>query len=174
VKIRIYPFPAGPEAAVRISRITLIFLEFSAQEVLMSLVQLIYLSDLVDKNEAHIAPILQSAVKHNSKNGITGMLLYSGGNFLQVLEGEKAAVDETYARICQDPRHRNTVLLIEEPVSERHFSSWQMGYRQLDEKHAERLPRYAPYFQYGFDVSAIQAKPGVALEMLELFSQGNL
>jgi hypothetical protein len=117
---------------------------------------------------------LQSAVKHNSKNGITGMLLYSGGNFLQVLEGEKAAVDETYARICLDPRHRNTMRLIEEPVSERHFSNWKMGYRQLDKTHAERLPGYAPYFQYGFDVSAIQAKQGVPLEMLQLFRQGML
>lgn len=140
----------------------------------MSLVQLIYLSDLVDKNEADIAPILQSAVKHNSKNGITGMLLYSGGNFLQVLEGEKAAVDETYARICRDPRHRNAVLLVEEEVTERHFPNWQMGYRQLGQEHVASLPRYAPYFQYGFDTSAIQAKPGVALEMLELFSQGTL
>ena len=141
---------------------------------MMGLVQLIYLSDLAAKDESEIAPILKSAVKHNSKNGITGMLLYSGGNFLQVLEGEKAAVDETYARICRDPRHRNTVLLTEEPVTERHFANWQMGYRQLGAKHAASLPRYAPYFQFGFNTDAIRAKPGVALEMLELFSQNML
>ncbi|MCM2297085.1 BLUF domain-containing protein [Rhodoferax sp.] len=138
----------------------------------MSLVQLIYVSDLVGDNEAEIAAILKSSVRNNSKNGLTGMLLYSHGNFLQVLEGEKDAVDATYQRICQDARHRNTIVLTEEDVTQRHFSNWSMGYRQLGPEHVASLPKYAPYFQYGFDTSAIKAKPGVALEMLELFSQG--
>lgn len=138
----------------------------------MSLVQLIYVSDLVGENESGIADILKSSVRNNSRNGITGMLLYSRGNFLQVLEGEPGAVQATYDRICLDPRHRNTIELTEEPVLERHFSHWSMGYRALGPELAASLPQYAPYFQFGFDTSAIKAKPGVALEMLELFSQG--
>ena len=138
----------------------------------MSLVQLIYVSDLVGDNESEIPAILKSSVRNNSKEGITGMLLYSGGNFLQVLEGEPDAVKATYDRICLDSRHRNTIVLTKEDVKERHFSNWSMGYRQLGPEHAASLPKYAPFFQFGFDTSAIQAKPGVALEMLELFSQG--
>ncbi len=138
----------------------------------MSLVQLIYVSDLIGDKESEIPAILKSSVRNNSKDGITGMLLYAGGNFLQVLEGESDAVKATYDRICLDPRHRNTIVLTNEDVKERHFSNWSMGYRQLGPEHAAKLPRYAPYFQFGFDTSAIQAKPGVALEMLELFSQG--
>ncbi|MDD3937038.1 BLUF domain-containing protein [Rhodoferax sp.] len=138
----------------------------------MSLVQLIYVSDLVGENEADIPAIMKSSVRNNSKNGITGMLLYSRGNFLQVLEGEPEAVQATYDRICLDPRHRNTFVLTQEEVTERHFPHWSMGYRQLGPEHAASLPKYAPYFQFGFDTSAIKAKPGVALEMLELFSQG--
>lgn len=140
----------------------------------MSLVQLIYVSDLVGDNEGEIARILETSVRRNKDNDITGMLLYSRGNFLQVLEGEKEAVDATYQRIVQDPRHRNSILLTEEPVAERHFANWSMGYRQLKPEHAAQLPQYAPYFQFGFDTSAIRARPGVALEMLELFSQGML
>lgn len=138
----------------------------------MSLVQLIYVSDLVGENESDIPAILKSSVRNNSKNGITGMLLYSRGNFLQVLEGEPDAVNATYDRIRLDPRHRNTIVLTREDVTERHFSNWRMGYRQLGPEHAASLPKYAPYFQFGFDTSAIQAKPGLALEMLALFSQG--
>ncbi len=140
----------------------------------MSLVQLIYMSDLIDENEANIAPILQSSISHNSKNDITGMLLYSKGNFLQVLEGDKEAVDETYDRICRDTRHHNIIFLTEEDVAERNFSNWSMGYLQLGPEHVAKMPKYAPFFQFGFDAPTIRAKPGVAKEMLELFSQGML
>lgn len=140
----------------------------------MSLVQLIYVSDLVNADEAQIPAILASSVRHNSEDGITGMLLYSQGNFLQVLEGEREVVERTYARICQDVRHRNTVMLTEEEVTERHFADWRMGYRQLEPGLAAKMPEYAPFFQFGFDAAAIRGKPGVALEMLELFSGGML
>jgi len=138
----------------------------------MSLVQLIYVSELVNNDETQIPAIMASSVRHNAEDGITGMLLYSQGNFLQVLEGERNKVDATYARIAQDLRHRNTVMLTEEPVDERYFPDWSMGYRQLEPELATQIPQYAPFFQFGFDAQAFQAKPGVALEMLELFSRG--
>jgi len=138
----------------------------------MAFTQLIYFSDLVDKNEAELGPILASAVRHNKEDGITGMLLYSGGNFLQVLEGDEAQVRATYERICRDPRHRNVSKLTEEQVPERHFSDWSMGYRQLGAQDVARFPQYAPYFQFGFKTGAFKAKPGVALELLELFGKG--
>ena len=52
----------------------------------MRIRQLIYVSDLVG-DTAQLGAILKSAMRHNQADGITGMLLYSGGNFLQVLEG---------------------------------------------------------------------------------------
>ena len=138
----------------------------------MGLVQLNYVSDLVNKDETQLASIVASSVRHNQQNGITGMLLYSNGNFLQVLEGERDAVDKTYARICEDARHTNAILIAEDAVTERHFAQWSMGYRHLSPEVASSLPQYAPFFQFGFDTKAIQARPGVALEMLQLFSQG--
>lgn len=140
----------------------------------MSLVQLIYVSELVNNDESLIPAILATSLRRNLEDGITGMLLYANGNFLQVLEGERAAVEATYARICQDPRHSNAVKLVEEPVKERHFAQWSMGFRRLSPENAASLPQYAPYFQFGFDAQAFQAKPGVALEMLQLFGQGML
>lgn len=138
----------------------------------MAFTQLIYVSDLVNKNEAELGPILESAVRHNREDGITGMLLYSGGNFLQVLEGTQEQVHATYKRICQDPRHRNTMVLTEEEVPERHFSNWSMGYKQLGAEDIAKFPEHAPYFQFGFKAVAFNAKPGAALELLELFGNG--
>lgn len=137
----------------------------------MTIRQLIYVSDLVG-DEAQLGAILESAVRHNQADGITGMLLYSGGNFLQVLEGPEAQVKATYDRICLDPRHTNCLVLIEQDVPERQFSRWSMGCRQLSAADAAKFPAHAPYFKYGFRKPDLQAKPGEALEMLNLFCQG--
>lgn len=134
--------------------------------------QLIYVSDLVDKNESELARILESAVRHNGENSITGMLLYSDGNFLQVLEGTHDSVHETYQRICRDPRHANIMVLTEVEVPERQFAEWSMGYRHLGADDVAKFPKYAPFFRLGFNASRLNARPGVALEMLELFSKG--
>ena len=138
----------------------------------MAITQLIYASDLVNLDEAQLAPILESAVRHNREDDISGMLLYSGGNFLQVLEGAHEQVRQTYQRICRDPRHNNILFLTQEEVDERHFSGWSMGYRKLSEADVARFPEYAPYFQFGFKSTDFKAKPGAALEMLKLFSKG--
>lgn len=136
--------------------------------------QLLYVSDMVGDDEGQLAAILASAVRHNTSNGITGMLLYSGGNFLQVLEGARDAVQATYQRICLDPRHHNATLLLEQQVPQRHFADWRMGFRQLKPEDVAKFPRHAPYFQFGFRNPALTAQPGEALEMLELFCQGML
>lgn len=140
----------------------------------MAIRQLIYLSDLVGNDPSVLGPILNSAVRHNRENDITGMLLYSGGNFLQVLEGPPDAVAATYQRIAQDPRHTNCFTLLEQDVPQRQFSQWSMGCRQLSAQDAARFPEHAPFFQYGFRRPDLQVKPGEALEMLNLFCQGML
>lgn len=138
----------------------------------MALTQLIYASDLVNGDETQLAPILESAVRHNREDDITGMLLYSGGNFLQVLEGAANKVNETYQRICHDLRHTNIIILIQKEVDERHFPDWSMGYHKLTKEDVSRFPEHAPYFQFGFKPTEFKAKPGAALELLKLFSQG--
>lgn len=140
----------------------------------VALIQLIYVSSLVNQDETQLASILESAVRHNREDGITGMLLYSGGNFLQVLEGPKEQVHNTYQRICLDPRHTQIMVLSEDEVAERHFATWSMGYRQLGQADVDKFPQYAPYFQFGFRSSRFDAKPGIALEMLVLFSKNML
>ena len=138
------------------------------------MIQLIYLSDLVGDDTSVLGNILASSTRRNAEAGITGMLLYGGGKFLQVLEGEAEAVNETYLRIAQDPRHKNLNGLVEEEIERRHFERWTMGFHALTDADALNLPALAPYFRYGFDRRAITARPGVALELLLLFSYGQI
>ena len=76
--------------------------------------------------------ILAVSRARNALAGITGLLLYRDGIFLQCLEGKAGAVRETYARILRDPRHHRVLHLIEERVDARSFPDWAMEFRRPD------------------------------------------
>jgi hypothetical protein len=136
----------------------------------MSLVQLIYVSSATHPlSDDELDKTLESSVRHNTTSNVTGMLLYSEGNFLQVLEGSEATVEETYQRICQDPRHTNFFLLSKEEIPQREFSAWQMGFRRLSKLDAKNRPDYAPLFENGFDPQQLATQSGLAAEMMREF-----
>ena len=72
--------------------------------------------------------ILAEARRNNSRDRITGLLLYHDGNFFQTLEGPKDKVLACYDRITADARHTGCILLLSEPADRRMFSDWEMGF----------------------------------------------
>ena len=138
----------------------------------MGLIQLIYVSSAVEElPDAELDAILESSVRHNMPQAVSGMLLYCHGNFMQVIEGQESAIDETYGRICQDSRHHTIFLLAREPIGERDFPTWSMGFRRLSPLDGAAHPAYAPLLCKGFNARQIGAQPGLALAMLRQFSQ---
>lgn len=98
----------------------------------MFLVRLIYASTATDRlSLADYQSILTASIKNNSDADITGMLCCNERYFLQCLEGSRKAVNDTYSRIINDPRHTNVMLLSYGEVAARHFSEWAMGYVSL-------------------------------------------
>ena len=91
------------------------------------LVRLLYASRAVDSSADAIAGILAHSRQYNPTSGITGILCYGGGIFLQAIEGGRSAVSELYGHIQRDPRHKDVVLLDFEEISERRFGGWTMG-----------------------------------------------
>jgi hypothetical protein len=73
--------------------------------------------------------ILRVSRSRNAAVGITGLLVAGGHRFLQVLEGPAGAVLQTFARIREDPRHYAAVVLVDQPITERNFAKWSMGYQ---------------------------------------------
>ena len=139
----------------------------------MTLIRLIYVSTARrEASTAELDDILASAVRHNEADGVTGMLLYSEGGFMQVLEGEEATVEETFRRVERDPRHTDVFVLERTPVAERSFGRWSMGFRRIGATEAATNAAYAPFFEKGFDARAIGARPGLALDMLTDFARG--
>ncbi|MEL6544545.1 MAG: BLUF domain-containing protein [Myxococcota bacterium] len=76
--------------------------------------------------------ILEVSRRNNAKNDITGMLMFKGGVFVQMLEGPEGPVRETYARISEDPRHDNPFVLYEGVTENRFFPNFAMGYQRLN------------------------------------------
>jgi hypothetical protein len=96
--------------------------------------QLLYISSASRQMlRIDVEQILFTARRMNKANDITGLLISSPARFMQVLEGDEAAVRATYDRICADPRHRAHVVLRETDVAQRQFSDWSMASNILTE-----------------------------------------
>jgi len=92
----------------------------------MFLVSLIYTSEMTGSMD--FMDILEVSRASNERDGITGVLLFCNNNVVQCLEGSREAVNKTYARIVQDKRHQNPLLVDYRTLSTRLFSEWSMGY----------------------------------------------
>ena len=104
------------------------------------LVQLVYLSSaqhLLSKDE--LLAILTVSRRNNTSNDISGLLLYHDGNFIQFLEGARPKVDELYARISADGRHRGVLHLLKRSIDRRDFPSWTMGFQDLTDREAAEI-----------------------------------
>lgn len=94
-------------------------------------------------NDDELFDLLETAREKNMEAGITGILLYKGGNFLQLLEGDRDSVEALFQNIEKDPRHTDIVTLMKEEADTRAFESWSMGFVNMD-KHGD-YPRYKDY-----------------------------
>ncbi len=108
------------------------------------LVRLLYVSraqspEVVNTTQS----ILDSARKYNIANGITGILCFGGGLYLQAVEGGRTQVNELYGHIVRDPRHRDVVLLDYQEISERRFGGWTMGQVNLAKLNTSIVLKYS-------------------------------
>ena len=84
------------------------------------------LSKLKQSAEDVVSDIVQNAKKKNQALGITGVLLYENGHFLQALEGDKEVVNALYSIINKDSRHNDVSKLIDETINARAFPDWSL------------------------------------------------
>ncbi len=87
--------------------------------------------------------LLATSRKNNAELGVTGMLLYKDGNFMQVLEGDEGAVRGLYEKIEADPRHGGEITLQQGFVEGRQFPDWSMGFRDLNSPEERSTPVYS-------------------------------
>ena len=135
------------------------------------LTNLIYASSATrPMRDQDLVAILEKSHANNARLDITGMLLYRGGNFLQVLEGAESVVDERFNVIMQDSRHHQVTLLMKRPVPKRYFERWEMGFTNLDTLDTSTLPGYTPYLNEPFNSSRFK-DVSFAYTFLNLFKE---
>jgi hypothetical protein len=126
------------------------------------LVRLIYASRAAGAVNAEVLmPIMKASRAKNAAAGITGVLVYSDGVFLQLLEGGRNAVSALYNRIACDTRHRDVVLLAYDEVDERRFAGWSMGQANLSRLNPGILLKYSE--RAVLDPYALTSKATLAL-----------
>lgn len=79
----------------------------------------------------------------NRSLGVTGMLLFENGSFLQTLEGPPTALKTLWSSIQQDNRHNHIEVLSEHIVTARLFSEWDLlvdGRFDNDSEHVTTVP----------------------------------
>ena len=108
------------------------------------LVRLMYASRaLPNVTQEDLTAILRRSKTHNPQSGITGVLCFSEGIFLQVLEGGRSAVNKLYNRIASDHRHTQVELLRYEEIGERRFAGWAMGQVNMSRLNPALLLKYS-------------------------------
>lgn len=107
------------------------------------LVRLLYVSRSVDTEPVAIESILSQSRQYNPACGITGILCYGGGIFLQALEGGRMAVNTLYNHIQRDVRHQDVTLLAYDEITERRFGGWTMGQVNVAKVNTSVLLKYS-------------------------------
>jgi hypothetical protein len=125
------------------------------------LVRLLYASRAIDSRPDAIDAILTQSRHYNPTCGITGILCYGGGIFLQAIEGGRMAVSELYGHIQKDVRHKDVVLLHYEEITERRFGGWTMGQVNMSKINTNILLKYAEKAE--LDPYSVSGKVSLAL-----------
>jgi hypothetical protein len=101
----------------------------------------------LDLSSEDLNAIHRTARELNSIDGITGLLIFNGTHFLQIIEGAEPAIDDLLLRLRRDPRHKGLEVRDERKVEARSFPDWSMelvrvssSYFKAKETVGERVP----------------------------------
>jgi hypothetical protein len=138
--------------------------------------RIIYCSQATDDVAAdELVELLQTARRNNEATGLTGMLLYCSQSFLQLLDGDPAALAETYTKITQDNMHTRIRLLLDGEVSAPLFPDWTMGFEHVDDESlSEQLAGFTPATHYPLVNPDLVSNAGIAVTLLTLYARNRV
>ena len=138
----------------------------------MSLYSLIYASSAkVPFSEPELTTLLETARRNNTAIGVTGMLLYKGGNFMQALEGEEDTLEKLHEKIQRDPRHVGMLTLLKKEIDERQFPEWSMAFRNLADDALRKKAGYSEFLNTTLSGDEFSDFPSRAQKLLLNFKE---
>lgn len=133
------------------------------------MLQLIYASAAMRPfQKSELERLLSHARIRNSSVGVTGMLLYHLGSFLQVLEGPEETVVRIFASIQRDPRHMNSKVLARKSIARGEFTEWAMGFENTSDGRV-KMPGAVDYYR---DLPKLTIGSTDARKYLRFFQEG--
>ena len=120
--------------------------------------------------------LLEVLPRYREKNlrlGITGLLLYKHGSFMQALEGEEEAVRTLYATIRANSWHHHVLTLMALTVPERQFPNWSMGLKDLSAVGAADVPGYTSCPALPLANNELSWQASVATSLLASFKENH-
>jgi hypothetical protein len=134
---------------------------------------LIYTSRTRDSwSNTELIELLKKSWTNNKRNDVSGMLVYIVDRFIQLIEGERSVVLDTFNRIRQDPRHEGINTLIEGESETRIFKNWSMGFKTLDTIEFEQMSGFSDPASF-FNDDNIKNHSHPAFIFLKLFYDKN-
>lgn len=131
---------------------------------------LVYVSSAVELLATPVLMnILELARENNLRRGVTGMLLYKGGNFMQVLEGEEPTVLELFDKISRDPRHKGIITMLTGYQEHREFPNWSMAFYNLHDPDLAAIPGYSKFLNTPLNSEDFTANSQYLWELLRIF-----
>lgn len=104
-----------------------------------------------DLSYRDLEAFLDAAIERNTANGVTGLLVYRDGRFLQILEGKQDDVLEAIAESIKDPQHTHLKVVAERPAEGRLFPFWAMAYQDGDLDSSVCAPLFRKLFELASD-----------------------
>ena len=127
-----------------------------------------YLSRETDSFSARgLVELLEHCKNNNPALGVTGMLMYANGTFLQTLEGEAETVEILLAKIERDKRHHGFQVIKRESIDERIYKNWSMGFERLTEAALHDEPALKAFQLDDFNPEFLSAHPSVVENLIQ-------
>ena len=135
---------------------------------------LVYVSAAVTWFSAReLRVLLDQSRLSNAQLGITGMLLYKDGNFMQALEGDERTVRALETRIAADRRHQGMLTLHSGHAAQRQFSDWTMGFFDLNAPAGDLPAGYTEFLDTPLVGEAFLPAPQRCMDLMHVFRQMN-
>jgi hypothetical protein len=118
-----------------------------------------------DLNQDEVAELLELTEVRNNEQGVNGLLIYSGGNFFEVIVGEKTKIKDLFENIKEDPRHRNIMMVFEKKISKQLFEDEKANFISENTQHRQMKVENFLYYIQDLDESTQKAVKNILVAM---------
>lgn len=131
---------------------------------------LVYVSSAThEMSREELLEVLRVSRANNARRGITGMLLYKGGCFIQAIEGPEEAIDDLHRVIAADSRHAGMITMLQGSTDTRLFPDWSMGFKNIDRMDDEDLSAFTSFLEEWHLPEDFAERPHIVKKLLLSF-----